>query len=195
MAVLKVAKSGNPVLRRKAESVDIKRLAQGDDELQTFIDDMVDTMRAEDGVGLAAPQVDRSLQIVVMECDTNKRYPDRPNFGLTVLVNPTIVFYDEEKDYGWEACLSLPGLHGWVPRSRSIRIDAHDREGRAITLEAEGFPAVAAQHEIDHLNGILYVDRMDGLEKLCYQEEFEQFWIPKQESASAGVAPEVAAGD
>ncbi len=186
MAVLKVVKSGNPVLRRKAESVDIKCLAPGDDSgLQSFIDDMVDTMRAEDGVGLAAPQVDRSLQIVVMECETNKRYPDRPNFGLTVLVNPKIVFYGEEKAPGWEACLSLPGLHGWVPRSSSIRIEAYDREGQAITLEAEGFPAVAAQHEIDHLNGILYVDRMEDLKKLCYQEEFEQFWIPKKEPAPA----------
>ncbi|MFQ5444632.1 MAG: peptide deformylase, partial [Nitrospinales bacterium] len=125
MAVLKVAKLGNPILRKIAQEVDLQELTSSpDNELQVLIDDMVETMHAEVGVGLAAPQVSQSLQIVVLECEKNERYPDRPSFPLTVLVNPEITHYSEEKVGGWESCLSLIDFRGWVDRSAEVMVEA-----------------------------------------------------------------------
>ena len=179
MAVLKVAKLGNPVLRRISEQVDLKELADQQGELQDFIDDMIDTMREEDGVGLAAPQVNRSLQIVTLEYENNERYPDESSIPLTVLVNPVLSDYGEEKALGWESCLSLVDFRGLVPRSTSVTLKAYDRDGDRIEKRATGFEAVVLQHEIDHLNGKVFLDRMEDLTKLAYQEEFEEFWLKK----------------
>ena len=179
MAVLKVAKLGNPVLRQIAKQVDLKELADQQGELQDFIDDMIDTMREEDGVGLAAPQVNRSLQIVVMEYENNERYPDESSIPVTVLVNPVLSDYSEEKALGWESCLSLVDFRGLVPRSTSVTLKAYDRDGDRIEKRATGFEAVVLQHEIDHLNGKVFLDRMEDLTKLAYQEEFEEFWLKK----------------
>jgi peptide deformylase len=179
MAVLKVAKLGNPVLRQIAKQVDLKRLADQQGELQDFIDDMIDTMHEEDGVGLAAPQVNRSLQIVVLEYDNNERYPDESSIPVTVLVNPVLSDYGEEKALGWESCLSLVDFRGLVPRSTSVTLKAYDRHGDRIEKRATGFEAVVLQHEIDHLNGKVFLDRMEDLTKLAYQEEFEEFWLKK----------------
>jgi peptide deformylase len=179
MAVLKVAKLGNPVLRQIAKQVDLKELADQQGELQDFIDDMIDTMREEDGVGLAAPQVNRSLQIVVLEYENNERYPDESSIPVTVLVNPVLSDYGEEKALGWESCLSLVDFRGLVPRSTSVTLKAYDRDGDRIEKRATGFEAVVLQHEIDHLNGKVFLDRMEDLTKLAYQEEFEEFWLKK----------------
>ena len=179
MAVLKVAKLGNPVLRKISKQVDLKELAGQQGELQNFIDDMIDTMREEDGVGLAAPQVNRSLQIVVLEYENNERYPDESSIPVTVLVNPVLSDYGEEKVLGWESCLSLVDFRGLVPRSTSVTLKAYDRDGDRIEKRATGFEAVVLQHEIDHLNGKVFLDRMEDLTKLAYQEEFEEFWLKK----------------
>ena len=179
MAVLKVAKLGNPILREISKQVDLKELADQQGELQDFIDDMIDTMHEEDGVGLAAPQVNRSLQIVVLEYDNNERYPDESSIPLTVLVNPILSDYGEEKVLGWESCLSLVDFRGLVPRSTSVTLKAYDRDGDRIEKRATGFEAVVLQHEIDHLNGKVFLDRMEDLTKLAYQEEFEEFWLKK----------------
>ena len=179
MAVLKVAKLGNPVLRQIAKQVDLKELVDQQGELQDFIDDMIDTMREEDGVGLAAPQVNRSLQIVVLEYENNERYPDESSIPVTVLVNPVLSDYGEEKALGWESCLSLVDFRGLVPRSTSVTLKAYDRDGDRIEKRATGFEAVVLQHEIDHLNGKVFLDRMEDLTKLAYQEEFEEFWLKK----------------
>ena len=179
MAVLKVAKLGNPILRQISKQVDLKDLADQQGELQGFIDDMIDTMREEDGVGLAAPQVNRSLQIVVLEYENNERYPDESSIPLTVLVNPVLSDYGEEKILGWESCLSLVDFRGLVPRSTSVTLKAYDRDGDRIEKRATGFEAVVLQHEIDHLNGKVFLDRMEDLTKLAYQEEFEEFWLKK----------------
>ena len=179
MAVLKVAKLGNPILRQISKQVDLKELADQQGELQGFIDDMIDTMREEDGVGLAAPQVNRSLQIVVLEYENNERYPDESSIPLTVLVNPVLSDYGEEKALGWESCLSLIDFRGLVPRSTSVTLKAYDRDGDRIEKRATGFEAVVLQHEIDHLNGKVFLDRMEDLTKLAYQEEFEEFWLKK----------------
>ena len=179
MAVLKVAKLGNPVLRQIAKQVDLKELADQQGELQGFIDDMIDTMREEDGVGLAAPQVNRSQQIVVLEYENNERYPGESSIPVTVLVNPVLSGYGEEKVLGWESCLSLVDFRGLVPRSTSVTLKAYDRDGDRIEKRATGFEAVVLQHEIDHLNGKVFLDRMEDLSKLAYQEEFEEFWLKK----------------
>lgn len=179
MAVLKVAKLGNPVLRQVAKQVDLKELADPQGELQNFIDDMIDTMREEDGVGLAAPQVNRSLQIVVLEYENNDRYPGEASIPVTVLVNPVLSDYSEEKALGWESCLSLVDFRGLVPRSTSVTLKAYDREGDKIEKRATDFEAVVLQHEIDHLNGKVFLDRMEDLTQLAYQEEFEEFWLKK----------------
>jgi peptide deformylase len=179
MAVLKVAKLGNPILRKISKQVDLKELAGQQGELQSFIDDMIDTMRGEDGVGLAAPQVNRSLQIVVLEYENNERYPDESSIPVTVLVNPVLSDYGEEKALGWESCLSLIDFRGLVPRSTSVTLKAYDRDGHRLEKRATGFEAVVLQHEIDHLNGKVFLDRMEDLTKLAYQEEFEEFWLKK----------------
>ena len=179
MAVLKVAKLGNPILREISKQVDLKELADQQGELQGFIDDMIDTMREEDGVGLAAPQVNRSQQIVVLEYENNERYPEESSIPLTVLVNPVLSDYGEEKVLGWESCLSLVDFRGLVPRSTSVTLKAYNRDGDRIEKRATGFEAVVLQHEIDHLNGKVFLDRMEDLTKLAYQEEFEEFWLKK----------------
>ena len=179
MAVLKVAKLGNPILREISKQVDLKELADQQGELQGFIDDMIDTMREEDGVGLAAPQVNRSQQIVVLEYENNERYPGESSIPVTVLVNPVLSDYGEEKVLGWESCLSLVDFRGLVPRSTSVTLKAYDRDGDRIEKRATGFEAVVLQHEIDHLKGKVFLDRMEDLTKLAYQEEFEEFWLKK----------------
>ena len=130
MTVLKIAKLGNPVLRQVAKPLDLNDLAES--SMQTFIDDMIETMHHEGGVGLAAPQVNRSIQIVVLEYAENERYPDEISIPLTVLVNPVLSDYSQETKQGWESCLSLVDFRGLVPRSTTVTLDAYDRQGKKI---------------------------------------------------------------
>jgi len=180
MTELKVARLGNPVLRQIARPVDLKELSEPGGGIQSLIDDMADTMRKEGGVGLAAPQVSRSVKIVIIECRENKRYPGREEIPLTALVNPSITHYSEETRLGWESCLSLIDFRGLVPRSTQVTVEAYTREGRKVVIEAEGFLAIVLQHEIDHLNGIVFLDRMQDFTKLAYQEEFETYWMNEE---------------
>lgn len=177
MAILKIAKLGNPVLRQVAEPVELDDLAE--DSMQTFIDDMIETMHHEGGVGLAAPQVNRSIQIVVLEYAENERYPDEISIPLTVLVNPVLSDYSQETKEGWESCLSLADFRGLVPRSTTVTLNAYDRQGRKIQKTVSDFEAVVLQHELDHLKGFVFLDRMKDLTQLSYQEEFEEFWLKK----------------
>ena len=180
MAKLEIARLGNPVLRQIAQPVDLTELSDPDSDLQVLIEDMVETMRTDDGVGLAAPQVSRSLQMVILECKENERYPDAPVIPLTVLVNPKITHYSEETAMGWESCLSLIDFRGLVRRSREVTVTAFNREGEKTVIEATGFLAVVLQHEIDHLNGKVFLDRMEDLTKLAYMEEFETYWAEQE---------------
>ena len=183
MTVLKISKLGNPVLRQVAKSLDLKDLAES--SMQTFIDDMIETMHHEGGVGLAAPQVNRSIQIVVLEYAENERYPDEVSIPLTVLVNPVLSDYSQETKEGWESCLSLVDFRGLVPRSTTVTLDAYDRQGKKIQKTVSGFEAVVLQHELDHLKGFVFLDRMKDLTQLSYQEEFEEFWLKKEDTASS----------
>ena len=180
MALLRVAKLGDPILRQKAKLVDLEVLKSQDNKMQALIDNMIETMREEDGVGLAAPQVFQSLRLVVIESSFNERYPEAPNIPLTVLINPAIKYYGEDTILGWEGCLSLKDLRGLVPRSSKIAVEYFDRRGVLVTVDAEDFYAVVLQHEIDHLDGKVFLDRMNDLSQLAYVEEFEKHIVKKE---------------
>ncbi len=175
MAILKIAQMGNPVLRRKADPVPVKSIKSP--MVQRFIDDLVQTMREYHGVGLAAPQVHESLQITVIEAQENPRYPQVPNIPLTVLINPTVETVSQEMEQDWEGCLSIPDIRGKVPRHREVRVRAYDREGKPLDFSAKDFFARVIQHESDHLQGILFLDRMPRLDTLTYLAEQQRYWV------------------
>ncbi|MFT3821789.1 MAG: peptide deformylase [Rubrivivax sp.] len=164
MAVREILKMGDPRLLRVAQTVQ----AFGTPELLALVDDLQDTMVAARGAGLAAPQIGVDLQVVLFGFDRNDRYPDAPPVPRTVLVNPVITPLSDAEEEGWEGCLSVPGLRGWVPRWSRIRYQGLDEQGRAIDREAEGFHARVVQHECDHLIGRLYPTRMRDLTKLGF---------------------------
>jgi len=138
MAILKVAQLGNPILRRRSSEVPLDVVQTPD--FQRFIDDMVDTMRDYDGVGIAAPQVHTSLRVLAMEVSSNPRYPNKQDYPLTVMINPLIMAPDSECIDDWEGCLSVPGMRGFVPRTHAIRVTGMNRHGETINLSLEGFP-------------------------------------------------------
>jgi peptide deformylase len=174
VAVLKIAKLGNPILRQIAEPVDADEI--GSRGFQQLIDDMFETMYHEPGIGLAAPQVSHSVQLVVMGCDGEEGFPE------TVLINPAILFYGPRQIEMWEGCLSVDGLRGKVARPSAVRVRGLDRHGVQQEFEAVGLYAVCIQHELDHLIGKVFLDRMADLSTLTQLEEFERYW--RQEPAS-----------
>lgn len=177
MALLKIAKLGNPLLRRVAQPVSLEELtAEGDNELQRLIDDLIETMHTEGGVGIAAPQVSRSLQIVVVEYRSNERYPGQNDIPLNVLINPVITAYGNDTVSFWEGCLSVPDLRGRVVRPDRVTVEAFSRAGEPLKIQASGFLAVVLQHEIDHLHGKVFLDRMTDFSHLAYNEEFQVYW-------------------
>jgi peptide deformylase len=175
MAILKVARLGHPVLRQVASPVDPGLVLTP--QVQRFIDDMIDTMREYDGAGLAAPQVHTLQQIAVIEVLANPRYPDAPAVPLMVLINPVITPLTDEMEEGWEGCLSVPDMRGRVPRHTAVRLQCLDREGQAVDLVAKDFFARVCQHETDHLNGIVYLDRMRNLSTLAHIAEWNKHWL------------------
>jgi len=140
------------------------------DELSELIQDMYDTMQAHDGAGLAAPQIGVPLRVVIFGGVNNPRYPDRPEVPYTVLINPQIEVLDKAQESGWEGCLSLPGLRGEVPRFTSIRYSGFTAEGAALERIADGFHARVVQHEVDHLDGILYPSRMPDMSRFGFED-------------------------
>jgi peptide deformylase len=175
MSILKVARLGHPVLRRAADSLSIAELRSP--AIQKLIDDMIETMKEYDGVGLAADQVHESKQIAVLEVADNPRYPQKPKVPLTVLINPKITPLTEDTEDDWEGCLSIPDLRGQVPRYRTIRVQALDRDGKELDFGAADFHARVIQHEWDHLNGKVYLDRMRDFSTLTFSAEFVRHWI------------------
>jgi len=173
MAILKVARLGHPVLRQIAEPVDPAAIASAG--VQRFIDDMIETMDEYDGAGLAAPQVHVSRQIVVFGIAANPRYPDADAIPLTVLINPVLTPTTDEMVEDWEGCLSLPDLRGRVPRPTGIEVQAYDRRGEPLRFAARDFHARVIQHECDHLQGVVYTDRMRSLDTLCFLREFIRY--------------------
>ena len=175
MAILKVARLGHPVLRQKALEVPAAEIRSVG--IQRLIDDMVETMREYDGAGLAANQVHTLLQIAVIEVDANPRYPEAAAIPLTVVINPVVTPLGEEREDGWEGCLSVPDMRGVVSRHTAVRLECHDREGNRMDVLAKDFFARVIQHETDHLNGIVYVDRMSDLRTLSHIAEWNKHWL------------------
>jgi peptide deformylase len=170
MSILKVARLGHPVLRAAARELTRQEIRSP--EIQRLVDDMRVTMYEYEGVGLAAPQIHESFRLAVLEVQASD---DRAHAGLpfTVLVNPKVTPLGEETVDGWEGCLSIPDLRGLVPRFARLRLEALDRHGKPYTLDAEGFQARVIQHECDHLDGQVYIDRMRGMGTLSFIKEFE----------------------
>lgn len=139
-------------------------------ELHALVQDLLDTMRALNGAGLAAPQIGVGLQVVIFEVTQNPRYPGVEEVPFTVLVNPEIVAVDETLEEGWEGCLSVPGMRGLVPRYRSVRYRGHDARGNPIDRTVSGFHARVVQHECDHLRGILYPMRIRDFTKFGFTD-------------------------
>ena len=172
MALLKIARMGHPVLRVPAAAVDDPSLPW----VRRLVEDMVETMEDAGGTGLAAPQVHRPHRIVVFRVGA-ERLSDLPGDDeqdLTVLINPVVEPVGAERAYGWEGCLSVPGLRGVVPRHLRIRYRGVGLDGEVIEREAAGFHARVVQHECDHLDGILYPQRMTDLRLLCFVEELQR---------------------
>lgn len=173
-SILKVNLLGHPVLRKRADPVTPKELK--DPRFKLFIESMIDTMREYNGAGLAAPQVGVSRQVAVIETQENPRYPGKDAIPLTVLINPEITSFSPDVEEGWEGCLSVRDLWGKVKRATGITLKALSVDGKEITIKAEGFQAVVFQHEIDHLYGKLFIDRMEALETLSFTQEYRRYW-------------------
>ncbi len=179
MAILKVARLGHPVLRQVAEPVPHDEIHSPG--IQRLIDDMVETMREYSGVGLAANQVHVPRQIAVIEAQRNSRYPDAPEIPLTVIINPVVTPAGEPLAEDWEGCLSIPDLRGLVPRYAAVRLSAYDRTGAKMDVIAKDFLARVIQHESDHLNGIVFLDRMRDLSTLTHLAEWNKYWLDQTE--------------
>lgn len=169
MAVLDIIKLGNPVLRQGSVTVDPKEIKTK--AFQQLIDDMFETMVQAEGIGLAAPQVARSIQLVVMECQGEQGFP------ATVLINPKILFYGPTQVENWEGCLSVDNLRGKVTRPSMVRVQYLDRTAAKVETDATGLFAVCIQHEMDHLLGKVFLDRMTDMSTLTQLHEFEKYWL------------------
>ena len=167
MAIRDVLRMGHPVLRERAKPVE--KFATP--ELRALLQDMKDTMAHKNGAGLAAPQIGVSQRMVIFGVGSNPRYPDAEEVPFTVLINPKITILSRDVEEDWEGCLSVPGMRGVVPRYTKLRYSGFDVEGNPIERVAEGFHARVVQHECDHLDGILYPQRMTDLSKLGFNEE------------------------
>jgi peptide deformylase len=174
MSILKVARMGHPVLRTRARAIDPKDI--GSPRIQKLIDDMFETMREYQGVGLAAPQVHESLRLFVAGFTPGEHDEEDNRMPLMALINPEITPAGDAVVEDWEGCLSIPDIRGRVPRARQIVVRAYDRRGKQIELKASGFTARVIQHETDHLDGVLFFDRMRGFETLTFLDEFGRYW-------------------
>ncbi len=167
MAVQQVIKMGHPLLLERAVEVENFNTV----ELNQLIADMKDTMAALNGAGLAAPQIAVSQRVVIFGISSNTRYPDAEFVPETVLINPEIAIIGANRESEWEGCLSVPHMRGLVPRYTSIRYRGYDEKGELIEREAHGFHARVVQHEVDHLDGILYPVRIENLKNFGFEDE------------------------
>ena len=179
MSILKVSRMGHPVLRQRTALIQPDDISMA--SMQRLIDDMFDTMNEYAGIGLAAPQVHQELRLFVAGVDDQNS-----TMQPVVMINPEIEVIGEETEEDWEGCLSIPDIRGKVLRAKNIRVRSLDRHGKLQQLTANGFPARVIQHETDHLNGILFVDRMMSFESLTFLEEYGRYWDSDSVSDSDG---------
>ena len=174
MSILKVARMGHPVLRARARPLDRREIRTP--AIQKLIDDMIETMEEYHGVGLAAPQVHESVRIFIAGFEDDSDGEGKTTIIPVPFLNPEIAPMGSETVADWEGCLSIPEIRGQVPRHRRVRVRALDRDGKSVDLELEDFPARVVQHENDHLDGVLFFDRMTSFESLTFMEEFTKYW-------------------
>lgn len=168
--ILEIAELGNPVLREKASEVEDIH----EDTIQNFIEDLIETGVAANGVGIAAPQVNESKRIFIISSHPSVRYPDAPETNPVAIINPEIISGSEELVKDWEGCLSISGLRGMVPRHKSIHARYFLRDGSKEERELTGFIARIFQHEYDHINGILFLDRLESNKDLFTEKEYQK---------------------
>lgn len=168
-----ICRMGNPILRKKVSEVPKNFLKTKD--FDQVLEDLHDSMKHYGGIGIAAPQIGLDLQVALIELPATNRYGQEVHLPLTVFVNPQIEYLTSELQGFWEGCLSVPGLRGYVERPQKVRVSYLNVKGEEQEIVAEGFLATVLQHELDHLSGILYVDRVKDSKLLSYQEEFEEF--------------------
>jgi peptide deformylase len=174
MSILKVARMGNPVLREKARRVEVAEIQRP--AFQKFVDDMIETMNEYRGIGLAAPQVHEPVRLIVVGIQHDEDDEDDSKIEVVPLINPEVTAIGSDTVEGWEGCLSIPEVRGRVRRAVEIRLLALDRRGKRIDLTLQGFPARVVQHEADHLDGVLFIDRMGSFDSLTYLDEYARFW-------------------
>ena len=174
---LRIAQIGHPILRQPTRILTREELLS--EEIQSFLDDLVETMREASGAGLAANQVYQSLRICAVEVRNNSRYPYRPNIPLTILVNPVLTPASDETFINYEGCLSVPNLRGQVRRYCEVHVEALDREGNSISTVVKGMTAATYQHEVDHLDGRIFLDRVEDPNSVVTLENFQRYCIDK----------------
>jgi peptide deformylase len=177
MAILKVARLGHPVLRAKAEAIPPGQITSR--AIQTLIDDMFETMAEYSGIGLAGPQVHQSVRLFVAGVrtgDVSSPMSDDQEMPYVAIINPEVTPLEDTLEEGWEGCLSIPDIRGKVPRAGRVRVRGYDRAGKRLDFVAEGLPARVIQHETDHLDGVLFFDRMASFETLAFMDEFRRYW-------------------
>ena len=168
--IREIAQLGNPILRQIAQPIN----KIDNPEIQTLIDDLIATLTPANGVGMAAPQVAESQRLMIVASRPNLRYPTAPVMEETPMINPHIINYSDEIEKGWEGCLSIPGIRGFVPRYQAIEVEYTDRYGTQQRQELTGFVARIFQHEFDHLNGLLFIDRVESTRDLMTEDEYEK---------------------
>jgi peptide deformylase len=168
--LLEIAQLGNPILRKIAQSVS----KVTDVETQTLIDSLMATAAVANGVGIAAPQASQSFRLFIVASRPNMRYPNAPLMEPTAMINPKIVSYSEKMVKGWEGCLSVPGIRGLVPRYQAIDVEYSDRNGTLQRQQLSDFVARIFQHELDHLDGIIFLDRLESNRDLFTEQEYQR---------------------
>ena len=174
MSILKVARMGHPVLRMRARALESHEI--GTPRIQQLIDDMFETMHDSQGIGLAGPQVHESIRLFVAGVDD-----EEGGMSPLVMINPEVSPIGSKVEEDWEGCLSIPDIRGRVPRAMNIRVSSLDRHGKVISLTADGFPARVVQHETDHLDGVLFLDRMKSFESVTFLDEYSRYWTGSEQ--------------
>lgn len=170
MPVLEIIQLGHPLLRSQAQLVDNIQ----DQNIQNLIDNLIATVGQANGVGIAAPQVAESYQLFIVASRPNLRYPNAPTMEPTAMINPKILAHSSEVVKGWEGCLSIPEIRGYVPRYEAIEIEYTDRNGKLQKQELTDFVARIFQHEYDHLNGIVFLDRLESTHDIITEQEYQK---------------------
>ncbi len=172
--ILQIIELGDPILRSRAELVENIR----DQRIQKLIDDLIATVELAFGVGIAAPQVAESYRLFIVASHPNPRYPNAPVMEPTAMINPRILAHSTEVVKGWEGCLSIPGIRGWVPRYHAVEVEYTDRDGKLHKQELTDFVARIFQHEYDHLDGIVFLDKLESTQDIMTEQEYQKRVVP-----------------